>query len=88
MMSLKGQTAIVTGGGRGIGRAICLPLAGEGADIVIAARTGKEIRETARMVERNGGRALAVKTDLRAEEFISTQKRIIPYAVVCFLGNK
>lgn len=69
-MKLEGQTAIVTGGGRGIGRAVCLALAGEGADVVIAARTGKEIRETARMVERigNGSRVLVVKTDVRNEE--------------------
>ena len=55
-------------GGRGIGRAICLSLAREGADIVIVARTEKEIRETARLVEKQGGRALAVKTDIRKEE--------------------
>ncbi|MCQ1535395.1 SDR family oxidoreductase [Methanosarcina sp. KYL-1] len=69
-MKLKGQTAIVTGGGRGIGRAICLALAREGADIIIAARNGKEIRETARMVERigSGSRVLALKTDVRNEE--------------------
>jgi len=67
-MRLKGQIAVITGGGRGIGRAICLALAREGADIVIAARTEKEIRETARMVEKAGGKALAVRTDIRKEE--------------------
>jgi NAD(P)-dependent dehydrogenase (short-subunit alcohol dehydrogenase family) len=67
-MKLKGQTAIVTGGGRGIGRAICLSLAREGANIVIVARTEREIRETARLVEKEGRRALAVKTDIRKEE--------------------
>lgn len=67
-MKLKGQTAIVTGGGRGIGKAICLALAREGADIVIAARTEKEIRETARLVENEGRKSLAVNTDVRKEE--------------------
>lgn len=67
-MKLKGQTAVVTGGGRGIGRAICLVLAREGADIVIAARTEKEIRETARLVENEGRKSLAISTDVRKEE--------------------
>ena len=67
-MRLRGQTAIVTGGGRGIGRAICLALAREGADIVVVARTEKEIRETARMVEKEGRRAFAVSTDIRIEK--------------------
>lgn len=67
-MRLKGQTAVVTGGGKGIGRAICLALAREGADIVVVARTEKDIRETARMVEKEGRRALAVSTDIRIEE--------------------
>jgi 3-oxoacyl-[acyl-carrier protein] reductase len=67
-MKLRGQTAVVTGGGKGIGRAICLALAREGADIVIVARTEKDIRETARMVEKEGRRALPVSTDIRKEE--------------------
>ncbi|HIH75680.1 MAG TPA: SDR family oxidoreductase [Methanosarcina sp.] len=67
-MRLKGQTAIVTGGGKGIGRAICLALAREGANIVVAARTERDIRETARMVEKEGTQAFAVSTDIRIEE--------------------
>lgn len=67
-MRLKGQTAIVTGGGRGVGRAICLELAREGANIVIAARTEKEIQETARMVEAENRQALALSTDIREEK--------------------
>lgn len=67
-MKLKGQTAIVTGGGRGIGRAICLELAREGANIVIVARTEKEIQETARMVEAENRQALALSTDIREEK--------------------
>ncbi len=65
---LKGQTAVVTGGGRGIGKAICLELAKEGADIVSVARTEKEIQETARLVKNEGQDALAISTDIRDEE--------------------
>jgi len=67
-MRLRDQTAVVTGGGKGIGRATCLALAREGADIVVVARTERDIRETARMVEKEGRRALAVSTDIRIEE--------------------
>ena len=46
-MRLKGNTAIVTGGGRGIGRAIALALAKEGANVVVSARTQSEIEAVA-----------------------------------------
>jgi NAD(P)-dependent dehydrogenase (short-subunit alcohol dehydrogenase family) len=66
-LKLAGQVAIVTGAGRGIGRAIAGALAGEGAAVMLAARSGAELHGVARDIERAGGRALAVPTDVRQE---------------------
>ncbi len=50
MGTLSGQVAIITGGGRGIGKAIALRLAREGADLTIAARTANELSAAANEV--------------------------------------
>jgi meso-butanediol dehydrogenase / (S,S)-butanediol dehydrogenase / diacetyl reductase len=63
-MELKGQIAIVTGGGRGIGRAIALALAREGADIVIAELDQAGAKRTAEEVGALGRRSLATTTDV------------------------
>jgi NAD(P)-dependent dehydrogenase (short-subunit alcohol dehydrogenase family) len=62
--SLEGKTALVTGAGRGIGRAIALVLAEAEADVAVAARTVSEIEETAAMIRALGRRSLAVQTDV------------------------
>jgi NAD(P)-dependent dehydrogenase (short-subunit alcohol dehydrogenase family) len=61
---LKGKSAVVTGGGTGLGRQICLALARAGADIVIAGRRTGPIHEVAAEVEKVGRRAIAVSTDV------------------------
>ena len=62
---MSGRVAIVTGGGQGLGRAIALRLARDGARVAIAQRSPEPLERTAREIEAAGGTALAVPTDLR-----------------------
>lgn len=61
---LDDEIAIVTGGGRGIGRAIALGLAEAGAAVVPVSRTDEEVREVAGEIEDRGGTALAIAADV------------------------
>ncbi len=61
---LSGKTAIVTGGGRGIGRAIALGLAAAGASVVVAGRTAEQLEAVAAEIRAVGAKALPVVTDL------------------------
>lgn len=63
-MRLSGKSVIVTGAGRGIGRAIALGFAREGASVCCAARTKSQVRSAAAEIESGGGRAIAVATDV------------------------
>jgi NAD(P)-dependent dehydrogenase (short-subunit alcohol dehydrogenase family) len=67
-MLLNEKVAVITGGGRGIGRAIALKFSGEGAAVVLAARTKSEIEAVAKQVRDAGGRAAAVATDVADEK--------------------
>lgn len=68
-MKLQGRTALVTGSGRGIGRAIALRLAREGADIVVNySRSEAEAGEVVAKVEGAARRGLAVRADLRSAD--------------------
>ena len=62
--SLSGRVAIVTGGGRGIGKAIALTLAEAGADVVVAGRTLATLNEVSKEITAIGRRSLAVPTDV------------------------
>ena len=61
---LAGQTAIVTGAGRGLGRAIAVSLASEAAAVVAIARSAAQVDETVALIQSSGGRATGVAMDV------------------------
>jgi NAD(P)-dependent dehydrogenase (short-subunit alcohol dehydrogenase family) len=67
-MKLQGRTAVITGGGRGIGQATAFKFAQEGAQVLIAARTVSELAETAQQIEERGGGVEYVQMDVRERD--------------------
>jgi NAD(P)-dependent dehydrogenase (short-subunit alcohol dehydrogenase family) len=86
-VKLRGKTALITGGGRGLGRAIALACAAEGAAIAVLARTADEVAETAWLIEEQGGRAIALSGDVRVASELhqvaaEVQERLGPIAIL------
>jgi len=71
-VDLGGQSALVTGAGRGIGRAIASALAAAGARVYLAARTADQLEAAAREIRRSGGTAVPVPADLAGEQEIAS----------------
>jgi len=88
-MKLNEKVAIVTGGGRGIGRAIALGFAREGANVVIASRTESKIEEVAEEIRKLGRRSLAIKTDVCKEEDVKNmlEKALEEFSHIDILVN-
>jgi NAD(P)-dependent dehydrogenase (short-subunit alcohol dehydrogenase family) len=64
---LEGRSALVTGGGSGIGRAIALRLAAEGARVAVSGRRPDPLAETVAAIEEAGGRGVAISADIASE---------------------
>src|SRR5437773_6422818 len=76
--SFAGKVAFVTGAANGIGRAASLAFAREGASVVVADVSEQGNQETARLIEEQGGRALAVRCDVsRAEDVKAALDRTV-----------
>jgi clavulanate-9-aldehyde reducatase len=67
-----GRVAVITGASSGIGEATAIALAGAGAAVALAARRGDRIEELAKKIEADGGRALAIETDVGDEQQANT----------------
>ena len=81
--SLQGQIAVVTGGGKGIGRGIALCLAEAGADVAVASRSMGDLKSVVAEIEARGRRGLAVPTDVTSVQ----QLEALGDQVVAFLGT-
>ena len=88
-MQLAGKVAIVTGGGKGIGRAIALTFAKEGADVVVAARTESDLKEVTFEIEKLDRKSLSIVTDLSIPEQVEVmvEKTVEKFHKVDILVN-
>lgn len=88
-MKLGGKIAIVTGGGRGIGKGIALAFAREGADLILVSRTMPEIEKTAAEVRELGRRGLPVEADVSNKIDVTNMvnRAIEQFGVVDILVN-
>jgi len=68
MFDLRGKSALITGGSRGLGRALALRLSAEGAKVALVARHQKELNETVNEIRKNGGIAFGIVADVGDKE--------------------
>lgn len=83
MGTLDGKVALITGAGQGVGRGIALAMAKEGAAIALAGRTESKVREVAAEIAAFGGRAIAIRCDVKQADDVT---RTVAEAVAAFGG--
>ncbi len=71
MKLLEGSNALVTGGGRGIGREVALDLATSGANVAVSARSKEELNDTVKEIEKFGVKGVAIPADLSSIKGVS-----------------
>lgn len=71
MFELTNKIALITGGGRGLGRAIALAYADAGADVAVASRSRDQLEEVAQAIRAKGRRALSIETDVTESESVA-----------------
>lgn len=89
MGKLEGRVAVVTGGGSGLGRGMCLRFAKEGAKVIVADLKPESAEETVRMIEADGGEALAVECNVLVAESIEAmvKKGVEKFGKIDILSN-
>ncbi|MFH2129376.1 MAG: SDR family NAD(P)-dependent oxidoreductase [bacterium] len=88
-MKLKDKVALVTGSGRGIGQAIAVAFAEEGADVIVAARSVDQLEETVKKIEATGRKGFAVPADLSQRSTVGAfvEKIAANYPAINILVN-
>ncbi|MFP4446798.1 MAG: SDR family NAD(P)-dependent oxidoreductase [Desulfosudaceae bacterium] len=88
-MRLEGKTAIITGAGRGLGRATALAMSGEGAKVVLFSRSGAELRRVEKEIRKTGGLVLAVEGDVSKwdQAAAAIDRTVAQFAAIHILVN-